>query len=218
MTDENIFATEDENLTADEEFGDFELPTLALADVEDPTEAPRYETIPLRTRLNFKVYSAEFIRSSKKGTPGWELVLVLADEADQDKYGPKKKIFKTVYITEGTMQPFVKPLIKALDIEYDGQLTKEFVVRDFPEAALDRTLSFQVIGYKWKNAETGQWEQSFGKKDRQGERLPVPSQTQLLEWGSYLNEVVENAKPAEVKADGEGTLDGLGEFDASQFV
>lgn len=210
---ENIFATnEDENLDAGEEFGDFALPTLSLADVEEPEETPRYVRIPQNTRLDFEIYSAEFALSSNKGTPGWKLELVLANEADQDVYGPKKRIFKDIWITEKTMKPFVKPFLKAVGIELNGPLTKKFVVQEVPETVLGNKISFQVVGYEWKHPTEGR-QQNFGRG-----KVALPTDEQLKEWGVYLNEKVENALPAKGDEDNDGAAEGLSEFDASNFV
>lgn len=206
---ENIFATNHMESDPFEDFGDFELPTLSLDEVPDTEERPTYVPIPAGTRVDFEVYDAEFGMSSQKGTPFWKLTLQLVHEGDMNRFGPKKRIFKDVYITEKTMQPFVKPLLKATGITYEGRMTKKFAVKDFPEAVVGKKISYKVIGYKWKNGE-GSYEQSFGRKS---DRSPVPTQEQLMEWGSFLNEEVENPLPVK---DEDGS--GIGEFDASNFL
>ena len=206
---ENIFATNHMESDPFEDFGDFELPTLSLDEVPDTEERPTYVPIPAGTRVDFEVYDAEFGMSSQKGTPFWKLTLQLVHEGDMNRFGPKKRIFKDVYITEKTMQPFVKPLLKATGITYEGRMTKKFAVKDFPEAVVGKKISYKVIGYKWKNGE-GSYEQSFGKKS---DRSPVPTQEQLMEWGAFLNEEVENPLPVK---DEDGS--GIGEFDASNFL
>ncbi|UWS61959.1 hypothetical protein N2384_01640 [Bacillus paralicheniformis] len=206
---ENIFATNHMESDPFEDFGDFELPTLSLDEVPDTEERPTYVPIPAGTRVDFEVYDAEFGMSSQKGTPFWKLTLQLVHEGDMNRFGPKKRIFKDVYITEKTMQPFVKPLLKATGITYEGRMTKKFAVKDFPEAVVGKKISYKIIGYKWKNGE-GSYEQSFGRKS---DRSPVPTQEQLMEWGSFLNEEVENPLPVK---DEDGS--GIGEFDASNFL
>lgn len=206
---ENIFATNHMESDPFEDFGDFELPTLSLDEVPDTEERPTYVPIPAGTRADFEVYDAEFGMSSQKGTPFWKLTLQLVHEGDMNRFGPKKRIFKDVYITEKTMQPFVKPLLKATGITYEGRMTKKFAVKDFPEAVVGKKISYKIIGYKWKNGE-GSYEQSFGRKS---DRSPVPTQEQLMEWGSFLNEEVENPLPVK---DEDGS--GIGEFDASNFL
>ena len=206
---ENIFATNHMESDPFEDFGDFELPTLSLDEVPDTEERPTYVPIPAGTRVDFEVYDAEFGMSSQKGTPFWKLTLQLVHDGDMNRFGPKKRIFKDVYITDKTMQPFVKPLLKATGITFDGRMTKKFVVKDFPEAVVGKKISYKIIGYKWKNGE-GSYEQSFGKKS---DRSPVPTQEQLMEWGVFLNEEVENPLPVK---DEDGS--GIGEFDASNFL
>ncbi len=103
----------------------------------------------------------------------------------------------------------MKPLLKATGITYEGQMSKKFAVKDFPEAVVGKKVSYKVIGYKWKNGE-GSYEQSFGRKS---DRSPVPTQEQLMEWGAFLNEEVEEPLPVK---DEDGS--GIGEFDASNFL
>jgi hypothetical protein len=206
---ENIFSTNPMESDPFEDFGDFELPTLTLDEIPDAEERPTYVPIPAGTRLDFEVYDAEFRTSSNKGTPYWSLTLQLVHDEDMNKYGPKKRIFKNVYITPNTLTPFVKPLLKATDITFEGQMSKKFVVKDFPEAVVGKKISWKVVGYEWKDGE-GVRKRSYGKKS---DRSPVPSQGQLMDWGEYLNEEVENPLPVK---DEDGS--GIGEFDASNFL